>query len=127
MRLVRCLDRRRRNPTTCDEPRRDSGQATVELALTLPLIAVLLLVCIEAGLIVRDQLVAVQIAREAARHAVVGETAPSFDGAASVDLTTTDGLVRARATITHRLHIPVVNRLGPIELSADATMRVESP
>ena len=51
--------------------RRDErGQATTELALVLPLIAVLLLLLAQVGLVLRDQLVLTHVAREAARAAV---------------------------------------------------------
>jgi hypothetical protein len=48
-------------------PPREAGQATVELALALPMVVVLALVLVQATLVLRDQLVVVQAAREAAR------------------------------------------------------------
>src|SRR5207247_8954779 len=50
---------------------RDDGQAAVELALVLPLVALLLLVLVQVGLVVRDQVLVVHAAREAAREAAV--------------------------------------------------------
>ncbi|MGH9165866.1 MAG: TadE/TadG family type IV pilus assembly protein, partial [Acidimicrobiales bacterium] len=47
------------------------GQATVELALALPLVALLLLVVVQLGLVVRDQVLVVHAGREAARRAAV--------------------------------------------------------
>jgi hypothetical protein len=47
------------------------GQASVELALVLPLVALLLLGLLQAGIVLRDQLLVVQAAREGAREASV--------------------------------------------------------
>ena len=51
--------------------RGDEGQAAVELALVLPLVVALLLAVVQVGLIVRDQVLVVHAAREAAREAAV--------------------------------------------------------
>jgi TadE-like protein len=51
----------------------DRGQAAVELALVLPIVLVLLLLVVQVGLVVRDQLLVVHAAREAARAASVGD------------------------------------------------------
>lgn len=50
---------------------RDDGQASVELALVLPLVLLMLLVVAQVGLIVRDRVLVIHAAREAARAAVV--------------------------------------------------------
>lgn len=50
---------------------REGGQAAVELALALPLLALLLLLVVQAALVVRDQVLVVHAAREAARAAAV--------------------------------------------------------
>jgi len=47
------------------------GQATVELALTLPVVAFLLLVVVQVTLVVRDHLLVTHAARAAAREAAV--------------------------------------------------------
>ena len=47
------------------------GQAAVEVALALPLLALLLLLVVQAALVVRDQVLVVHAAREAARAAAV--------------------------------------------------------
>lgn len=54
--------------------RDDGGQATVEFALALPLLAVLLLAVVQVGLVVRDQVVLVHAAREAARAVAIRES-----------------------------------------------------
>ncbi len=55
---------------------RDSaGQAAVEVALVLPLLAMLLLLVVQTALVVRDQVLVVHAAREAARAAAVDPSA----------------------------------------------------
>ncbi len=55
---------------------RDSGgQAAVELALVLPLLAMLMLLVVQTALVVRDQVLVVHAAREAARAAAVDPSA----------------------------------------------------
>jgi Flp pilus assembly protein TadG len=55
-------------------PRRgDGGQAAVEFALVLPLLAALLLVLVQVGLLVRDQVLVIHAAREAVRQVAVQE------------------------------------------------------
>lgn len=51
--------------------RPDGGQAAVEVALVMPVIALLLLGLIQVALVVRDQVLVVHAAREAARAAAV--------------------------------------------------------
>ena len=52
-------------------PDESRGQASVELALVLPLVALLLLGLLQAGIVLRDQLLVGQAAREGAREASV--------------------------------------------------------
>jgi len=117
----------------------DGGQASVELALCLPVVAVLLLVVVQAGLLVADQVAVVQAAREAARRASVdpdpeaarraalgGRLVPGRTTVAVYRLPGGPDLVRA--TIRHRAatDVPIVGRVVPdIELGASATMAVE--
>jgi Flp pilus assembly pilin Flp len=57
---------------TLDRSRRDaSGQATVEFALLLPLVAMLAVGIVQVAIIVRDQILTVHAAREAVRVASV--------------------------------------------------------
>ncbi|HET7488304.1 MAG TPA: TadE/TadG family type IV pilus assembly protein [Acidimicrobiales bacterium] len=58
------------------------GQAAVELALVLPLLVVLALVLLQVGLVVRDQVLVVHAAREAARAAAVDPSAAAARRAA---------------------------------------------
>ncbi|MCA1840384.1 MAG: TadE/TadG family type IV pilus assembly protein [Actinomycetota bacterium] len=50
---------------------RDSGQSTVEFALVLPLVMMVLLGLMQGGLLLRDQMVLSSAARDAAREAAV--------------------------------------------------------
>jgi hypothetical protein len=52
----------------------DSGQATVEFALLLPLFVLLIVAIFDATAIVRDQLLVDLLARDAARHASQAES-----------------------------------------------------
>ena len=55
-------------------PPGDSGQATVEFALILPMIVMLLTIIVQFGLIVRDQLAVIHAAREGARAGSIDDT-----------------------------------------------------
>ena len=72
--------------------RSDAGQATVELALVLPLLLALVLVVVQVGLVVRDQVLLIHAAREAARVAAIDGDVP---GAVEVARSST-GLDRSR-------------------------------
>lgn len=47
------------------------GQATLELALLLPVLMLMVLFCVQVGFLVRDQIMVVHAARSAARAAAV--------------------------------------------------------
>lgn len=132
-----------RPPSGTDAHRRpagEGGQASVELALCLPVVAVLLLLVVQAGLVVVDQVAVVQAAREGARRACVD---PDPDAARQAALggrlvagRTTVSLDRvagapevARVTVRHRAvtDVPIVGPLLPdVDLVAVASMAVES-
>lgn len=120
--------------------REDGGQASVELALVLPLVLMLLLVVVQLGLLVRDQILVVHAAREAAREAAVE---PAADAPRRAALASSN-LVDSRLTVTatgrgaagSRVRVEVAYRaptavplvgsaLGDLTLRASATMRVE--
>ena len=123
--------------------REDRGQATVELALVLPLVALLLLLVVQAGLVVRDRVLVTHAAREAARAAAVAEgdrgaaarKAATRAGALDPDrlgvvTAPADGRERVSVTVTYRssTDVPLVGLLVPdVDLTAEATMRVEDP
>jgi uncharacterized protein (DUF697 family) len=110
---------------------RDRGQATVELALCLPFVAMALLLVVQVGLVVHTEVLVVHAAREAARAAAVGAPVPPPDG---LDPSRTSVVVealpggRVRATVRYRTptDVPLVGPLiGDIALAAEATMRDE--
>lgn len=120
--------------------RGDEGQAAVELALVLPLVVALLLAVVQVGLIVRDQVLVVHAAREAAREAAV-DPDPAAVRRAAVE---GSGLQasRLRVTMTGRgapgsrvrvevryraaTDVPLVGAaLGELTLTSAVAMRVE--
>ena len=118
----------------------DGGQAAVELALVLPLLFLLLLALVQVGLVVRDQVLLVHAAREAARQAAVeaGPDAPRKAALAGSGLAADRlgvevvGRNGPGSRVAVRLHyreptdVPLVGGLvGDLTLSAAATMRVE--
>lgn len=123
------------------EPGSDTGQSTVELALLLPVVLVLLLAVLQVGLIARDVVLVAHASREAARAAAVdGGAAAALRAAAQssglveerVDVRLTGGGEpggRVRAEVTYRAptSVPLVGALlGDRVLRAEATMRVET-
>jgi Flp pilus assembly protein TadG len=120
--------------------RGDEGQAAVELALVLPLVAILLLVPVQVGLIVRDQILVLHAAREAAREAAV-DPGPEVPGRAAAASSTLDASrltvessgrggpgSRVRIHVKYRAptDVPLVGKAIPdVTLEASATMRVE--
>jgi Flp pilus assembly protein TadG len=62
--------------------RREQGQATVELALLLPLLAAVTLAVVQVGAVARDRVALTHVAREAAREAVVDPSAARVRAAA---------------------------------------------
>jgi Flp pilus assembly protein TadG len=113
-----------------------AGQATVELALVLPLVVLLLLALVQTGLVVRDQVLTVHAAREAAREASVGADMRRVRAAA------TEVLDRARVEVGPRgrvgepvevrvryraeTDVPLVGAVFPdVDLEARVVMRAE--
>lgn len=118
----------------------DRGQSTVELALVLPVVVLLLLAVLQVGLVARDVVLVTHAAREAARAAAV-EGRP---GAAQRAAVASSGLdpgrlevrvdmppgqpPRARVTLVYRsaTSVPLVGALLRDQiLRSAATMRVE--
>ena len=121
---------------------RDEGQATVELALCLPLLAAIVAGVVEVGLLVGDYVKLWHAAREAARIAVVDpDPAAARAAAESVGL---DGVrVSVQPEAAYRVqgrpltvalsyspsgHVPLLGELaGALEFRARASMRIEQP
>jgi len=112
----------------------------VELALVLPLVALVLLAVVQVGLLVRDQVLVVHAAREAARESAVepDPSAPRRVALAGSGLegdrldVTVSGRggpgTRVRVEVGYRAptRVPLIGAaLGDVTLTASATMRVE--
>ena len=120
----------------------EAGQATVELALCLPLLALVLGAVVELSLLASDQVRLWHAAREAARAAAVepdvseAEAAAEQVGLADIVVSVTpDAAFRVRgepvtATVTYRPpgHVPLLSEaVSRLELEAEAVMRIEQP
>lgn len=120
--------------------RDEGGQSAVELALVLPLVALLVLFVLQIGLVVRDQLLVLHAARDAAREAAVtadeavvtaaarGSTALETDRLAVDMVSRGQPGSTVRVTVRYRspTRVPLVGRLlADVDLEASASMRVE--
>ena len=123
----------------------DRGQATVEAAMTLPIVLIALLLIVQVGVVVRDAMALVQASREGARvAAVTGDDASATDAvrrsAGSLDASRIDidieppsgertrgAPVTVHLSYADRLTIPIVSKLVSFDvpLRAAATMRIE--
>ena len=116
------------------------GQATVELALVLPLVVLLALMILQAGLVAKDLLLVQHAAREAARAgavdpspAIARRAAADAGGLQSQRLTViwsggAERGDRGKAAVSYRspTDVPLVGRLiDDVKLSAEVTVRIE--
>lgn len=122
--------------------RGEDGQSTVELALLLPVVVLLLLAVLQVGLVARDVVLVAHASREAVRAAAVDDD-PGAPRAAALDSSGLDPdrlrvLVgargdpgsRVRVEISYRIttEVPIVGQLlGDHTVRSAATMRVEGP
>ena len=116
--------------------RRDRGQATVELALSLPLVLAVLLGAVQVTIVVLAQLAVTHAAHEAARAAAVAADAAGAAQTAargaltlpglSVETVTGDRRVRVRLSATVPTDVPLVGALmGDVQVHATASMPLE--
>ena len=114
----------------------DSGQATVELALVMPLIIGLLLIILNVGLVVRDQLAVWHAASAGARAASISPNSPDIVRQAVEDEVGLRPLhlqiVRDEQLITVKVQYPrtlnvwlIKHIIPPLTLSASVTMHVQ--
>ena len=113
------------------------GQATVELALVLPLVLTLALVVVQVGLVARDAVRVTHAARSATRAASVGLDDDSVRRAASegsglapsrlsVVIVRAGDWVTVRVTYRCPTDVPLVGTIAPaVILREQLTMRVE--
>lgn len=122
--------------------RAERGQATVELALCLPVVAVVLAVLVQVGMLVGDQVRLWHAAREAARAAVV-DPDPGAARAAALGAGLGGVRVEVDPEPVHRVQgepltvslsyvprrrVPLLGAfVGGIEMHARASMRIEQP
>jgi hypothetical protein len=119
----------------------DDGQATVELVLVLPLLALLALSMLQVALVVRDQVLVTEAARAAAREAAVSsDVGAARRAAAGTAHLGGEHLVvevgprgrpgsRVRVVVRYAAptDVPLIGPLlGPVRLRAEAAMRVET-
>jgi Flp pilus assembly protein TadG len=114
------------------------GQATVELALLIPLLVLLTLSIVQVGLLVRTRVLVTHAAREAVREAAVGGSAAAVRAAAvdsgplsadrlAVSLTERDGRVEVSVHYEAPTDVFLVGPLlGDVGFDASATMRLET-
>jgi Flp pilus assembly protein TadG len=122
--------------------RDETGQSTVELALCLPLVAIVLAMVVQVGVVARDHVRVWHAAREAARVAAVDADEASVTEAAesvglrpitvSVEPDRIDRRqgepVTVRVEYPPSIRVPVIGRLfEDLTLDAEASMRIEQP
>ena len=127
-----------RRPSAARRSRDQAGQSTVEFALMVPFLALMLLTVVQVGLLVRTRVLVTHAAREAVRSAAVGaadlEVRSAALAAADLDPHRLQVVVRrggGRATVELRYadatEVPVVGPLTPEAVfEARATMRLEA-
>jgi xanthine/CO dehydrogenase XdhC/CoxF family maturation factor len=119
-------------------PRRwQRGQAAVEFALVLPIIAVMALGLVVVGFAVRNELAVELAAREGARAAAVSASPATAAATAArrsvslpIEVTTTAAADTVTVIVTHTdpFDVPIIGRLiGPITQTATVTMALEPP
>jgi uncharacterized protein (UPF0333 family) len=114
-----------------------SGQASVEFALTLPIVVVMTLGLVLVGTAVRNELAVELAAREGARAAAVSATpATAAANAANraislpIDVVTALGTSTVTVTVTYvdPVDVAIIGSLvGPVTHTASATMAFEPP
>lgn len=118
----------------------ESAQATVEFALVLPVLVLVMWLGVESVLLVRDQVLVTHAAREAARVAAVGGSAAeaasaaarrsglSGEAALNVRVGVNGQVAEVTVRLEERARLPILGRLVPsLDVSASVAMRLETP
>ena len=115
--------------------RGQTGQATVEFALALPIVLIVILGMTQVGVAIRNELAVELAAREGARAASVSaspQSAAAAAAAAAVDLpiavstSVTATSVTVTVTYVDPTDVPIIGRfIGPSTHQATATMALE--
>lgn len=115
----------------------DRGQATVEAALLLPVVAIALLAVIQVGLVVHARVMVTHATREGARVAAVGGSDGDVVEAVvasghlppqrlDVEISTSGGRTTVVVRYDAPTNVPIVGAfVGDVEMEGVATMRVE--
>ncbi len=122
--------------------RGDHGQSTVEFALVLPLVVLVAMFIVQAGLVVRDQVLVTHAAREAARAAAVSDAdrpeaalraarqaGELEEDRLGVTVSMLEGDSSVRVVVSYRslTDLAIVGALVPdLTLDASVVMQVES-
>lgn len=123
---------------TDNDGRGESGQASIEFALVLPLVLLVLLGLLQVGVFVVEKLQVTGAAREGAREAAVtadrrrieqaaARSAPGMEIQVEVDRGTSRGDPAVVAVSAQPTQLPVMGGIvANLNLRSSATMRVES-
>ena len=120
----------------CARTRSDRGQASVELALVLPVLVLFLLALVQTALVARDEVLVQDAARAAVREASVDAGEGRVVAAArrtlrgvDVEVHRSNGVGRPVVVVVRyhdHTNLPLVGALYPdVVLHATATMRAE--
>ncbi|MEX0789267.1 MAG: TadE family protein [Actinomycetota bacterium] len=113
------------------------GQSTVEFALVLPVVLILILGLLQVAVLARDQITVLGAAREGVREAIVNSDEGAIASAAknaapglNLDVKVTRGTERGDAAKVNvsapPAKLPIVGEIvGGMNLKASATMRME--
>ncbi|MEY4360708.1 MAG: hypothetical protein RL391_14 [Actinomycetota bacterium] len=112
--------------------RRDVGQAVVEFALTLPIVVLMLLLMVEVGLLIVDQVRLVHLCRDATRAASISNDPVNAARNTMSDDEVTVRVVEDRLSVTvvvesvHHTDLPLIGALLPdVTMSERLTMAWE--
>ena len=112
------------------------GQAAVELALVMPVVVVFMLLILQVGLVVREQIALIHACGAAARAASIADSpddaahfvlaASSVGDGANIAVTTKDGMVTVDVVINHPTDLAIVGFFLPdLTLRASATYQLQ--
>ncbi|NBO53250.1 MAG: pilus assembly protein [Actinobacteria bacterium] len=112
------------------------GQAAVELALVMPVVVVFMLLILQVGLVVREQIALIHACGAAARAASIADSpddaahsvldASSIGDGANIAVTTKDGMVTVDVVFDHPTDLAIVGFFLPdITLRASATYQLQ--
>lgn len=124
------------SPRNCRSDR-DRGQATVEFALTLPLIVIIVLMFLQVLVVVLERVQVINATRNAVRAAVVSAdpvsaanraARRSYSAEFSVNTQVSDDWVKVEISRRVTTDLPIVGRFIPdFDIASSFTMMLEPP